>query len=64
MEYDRASTLFLLAPILEGKADVVYGSRFLGGGAHRVHLFWHRVANSLLTTLSNMMTNLNLTTWR
>jgi hypothetical protein len=47
-------------PILEGHADVVYGSRF-AGGAHRVHLYWHAVGNRFLTTLSNMFTNLNLT---
>ena len=61
LEYDPAEYPKLLAPLLDGRADVVYGSRFLGGGAHRVHLFWHRVGNGLLTTLSNMLTNLNLT---
>lgn len=61
LEYDPAEYPALLAPILDGRADVVFGSRFLGGGAHRVHLFWHKVANNVLTTLSNMMTNLNLT---
>lgn len=61
LEYDPTEYPALLAPLLDGRADVVFGSRFLGGGAHRVHLFWHRVGNSILTTLSNMMTNLNLT---
>jgi glycosyltransferase involved in cell wall biosynthesis len=61
LEYDPKEYYQLLAPILDGRADVVFGSRFLGSGPHRVHLFWHRVANGLLTTLSNMMTNLNLT---
>ena len=51
----------LLEPILEGKADVVYGSRFLGGGPHRVLFFWHFVGNQMLTLLSNMFTNINLT---
>jgi glycosyltransferase involved in cell wall biosynthesis len=60
LEYDPAEYPVLLEPILDGRADVVYGSRFLGG-PHRVLLFWHRVGNQLLTTLSNMFTNLNLT---
>ncbi|MDQ3028372.1 MAG: glycosyltransferase family 2 protein, partial [Pseudomonadota bacterium] len=51
----------LLAPIAEGRADVVFGSRFKGGGAHRVLYFWHSVGNRVLTLLSNMFTNLNLT---
>jgi glycosyltransferase involved in cell wall biosynthesis len=51
----------LLKPILEGKADVVYGSRFVGGEPHRVLYFWHYVGNSMLTLLSNMLTDLNLT---
>ncbi len=61
LEYDPADYPKLLQPILTGKADVVYGSRFMGGDAHRVHMFWHMVGNRMLTTLSNMMTNLNLT---
>jgi len=60
LEYNPQEYPMLLAPILEGHADVVYGSRFLGG-PHRVHLFWHYVGNKFLTLLSNMMSNLNLT---
>lgn len=60
LEYDPSEYPQLIAPILEGKADVVYGSRFLGR-PHRVLLFWHSVGNKILTTLSNMLTNLNLT---
>jgi|SRR5215813_3000163 len=60
LEYSPAEYKQLLEPILEGKADVVYGSRFLGG-PHRVLFFWHAVGNWLLTLLSNMLTNLNLT---
>jgi len=60
LEYDPREYPKLLAPILEGKADVVYGSRFLSG-PHRVLFFWHSVGNKMLTLLSNMVTNLNLT---
>ncbi len=61
LEYDPMEYPNLIAPILEGKAEVVYGSRFMGGRPRRVHLYWHSVANWALTTLSNMVTNLNLT---
>jgi glycosyltransferase involved in cell wall biosynthesis len=59
LEYDPSEYHQLIAPIVAGRADVVYGSRFLGG-PHRVLFFWHYVANKLLTTLSNIITNLNL----
>jgi glycosyltransferase involved in cell wall biosynthesis len=61
LEYDPQEYPLLLDPILTNKADVVYGSRFLGGRAHRVVYFWHMVGNRFLTLLSNMLTNLNLT---
>ena len=61
LEYDPNEYPRLLAPILSGHADVVYGSRFLGGGAHRVVFFWHYLGNRFLTLLSNMLTDLNLT---
>ncbi len=60
LEYDPGDYPTLLGPLLEDKADVVYGSRFLGGGPHRVLYFWHSVGNSLLTLLSNCLTNINL----
>jgi glycosyltransferase involved in cell wall biosynthesis len=61
LEYDPNEYSRLVEPILHNKADVVFGSRFLGGDAHRVLYFWHRVGNGLLTLLSNIFTNLNLT---
>ena len=60
MEYDPKEYPTLLEPILDGRADVVYGSRFLGG-PHRVLLFWHYAGNKILTLFSNMLTNMNLT---
>ncbi|HXX80677.1 MAG TPA: glycosyltransferase family 2 protein [Thermodesulfovibrionales bacterium] len=61
LEYDPNEYPRLVKPIVEGKADVVYGSRFMGNEPHRVLYFWHRVGNTGLTLLSNMFTNLNLT---
>jgi|SRR3989344_3217931 len=61
LEYDPNEYPIMIEPILQNKADVVFGSRFMGSGAHRVAFYWHRVGNGLLTTLSNMFTNLNLT---
>ena len=60
-EYDPAEYRQLIEPLLQDKADVVYGSRFLGGGPHRVLYFWHSVGNRLLTLVSNCLTNINLT---
>ena len=61
LEYDPNDYPSLLEPMLRGKADVVYGSRFIGGGPHRVVYYWHSVGNRFLTMLSNWMTNINLT---
>jgi len=61
LEYDPKDYRRLLQPILDGRADVVYGSRFVGGDEHRVLLFWHMVGNRFLTLMSNALTNLNLT---
>ena len=61
LEYDPTEYPLLLLPLIQGKADVVFGSRFLGGGPHRVLYFWHSVGNWILTLLSNCLTNINLT---
>ena len=61
LEYDPNEYRLLLQPVFDGYADVVYGSRFMGGNAHRVLFFWHTIGNKFLTTLSNIFTNLNLT---
>ena len=61
LEYDPEEYNLLLKPMINGLADVVYGSRFLGGNAHRILFFWHSIGNKFLTFLSNMFTNLNLT---
>jgi glycosyltransferase involved in cell wall biosynthesis len=61
LEYDPSDYPALLRPLIEDKADVVYGSRFLGSGPHRVLYFWHSVGNSILTLISNALTNMNMT---
>jgi glycosyltransferase involved in cell wall biosynthesis len=61
LEYDPEEFNLLLRPVLRGEADVVYGSRFMGGNPHRILFFWHSLGNRILTFFSNMLTNLNLT---
>jgi glycosyltransferase involved in cell wall biosynthesis len=61
LEYDPREYPIVIGPIVDGRADVVYGSRFIGAQAHRVLYFWHRIGNGFLTLFSNMLTNINLT---